>query len=74
MNWNKTITTWPEEYGLNRSKVDPGIFVFNKEDGVYVLALCVDDNVIVGPSSSFSVEFKSAFGMRFNVQDMCPIS
>jgi hypothetical protein len=38
-NWNKTITTWLEEYGFTQSKVDPGIYAFIKEGEIYVLAL-----------------------------------
>jgi hypothetical protein len=38
-NWNKTVTTWLEEYGFSQSKVDPGIYVFIKECELYVLAL-----------------------------------
>jgi hypothetical protein len=72
--WNKTITVWPEEYGFNQPKVDPGIYVFIKEGELYVLALYVDDNIIVGPADSFIVGFKSAFGERFNVQDLGPVS
>jgi hypothetical protein len=33
--------------------VDPGISVFNKEGELYVLALYVDDNIIVEPAGSF---------------------
>jgi hypothetical protein len=73
-NWNKTITTWLEEYGFSQSKVDPVIYIFVKEGELYVLALYVDDNLIVGPSGSFIVEFKSAFGVRLNVQDLGPLS
>jgi hypothetical protein len=54
--------------------VDPGIYVFIKEDELYVLALYVDDSIIVGPSGSFIIGFKSAFGERFNVQDLGPVS
>jgi hypothetical protein len=54
--------------------VDPGIYVFIKEGKLYVLALYVDDNIIVGTSGSFIVGFKSVFGTRFNVQDLCLIS
>jgi hypothetical protein len=57
-NWNNTITTWPEEYGFTQSKVDPGMYVFSKEGELYVLALYVDDNIIVGPTGSFIVGFK----------------
>jgi hypothetical protein len=48
--------------------VDPGIYTFIKEGELYVLALYVDDKIIVGPTVSFIVWFKSAFGVRFNVQ------
>jgi hypothetical protein len=50
--------------------VDPGIYVFIKEGGLYVLALYVDDNIIVRQAGSFIVGFKSASGMRFKVQDL----
>jgi hypothetical protein len=73
-NWNKTITAWLEEHSFSQSKVDPGIYVFIKEGKLYVLALYVDDGIIVGPSGSFIVGFKSAFGERFNVQDLAPVS
>jgi hypothetical protein len=54
--------------------VDPGIYVFIKEGELYVLAFDVDDGIIVGPTGSFIVGFKSAFGERFNVQDLGPLS
>jgi hypothetical protein len=73
-NWNKTITAWLEEYGFSQSKVDPGTYVFIKEGELCVLAVYVDDNIIVGPAGSFIVGFKSAFGKRFNVQDLCLVS
>jgi hypothetical protein len=73
-NWNKTITPRLEDYGCSQSKEDPGICVFIKESELYVLALYVDDNIIVRPADSFIVGFKSAFGARFNVQDLGPMS
>jgi hypothetical protein len=73
-NWNKTITAWLEEYGFSQPKVDPGIYVFIKEGELYVLALYVDDNIIVGPAGSFIVGFKSSFGERFSLQDLGPVS
>jgi hypothetical protein len=69
-----TITSWLEEYGFSQSKVDPGIDVFIKEGEVYVLALYVDDSIIVGPAGSFIVGFKSAFVERFKVQDLGLVS
>jgi hypothetical protein len=62
--WNKTITAWLKECAFSQSKVDHGNYVFIKEGDLYVFALCVDESIIVGPSGSFIVGFKSAFGMR----------
>jgi hypothetical protein len=74
-NRNKAITTWLEEYGFSQFEVDPGMYVFIKEGELYVLALYVVDNIIVGPAFSFVVGFKSAFGERCcNVQDLGPLS
>jgi hypothetical protein len=73
-NWSKTTTAWLEEYGFSQSKVDPpGIHVFIKDGELYVLMLYVDDNIIVGPVRSFIAWFKSAFDVRFNVQDPGPM-
>jgi hypothetical protein len=40
----------------------------------FVLALYVDDIIIVGPTSSFIAGLKSAFGMRLSVQGMGQVS
>jgi hypothetical protein len=61
-------------HGFNESKVDPGIYTFIKEGELYVLALYVDDNIIVGSAGSFIIGFKSAFGERFNTQKLGPVS
>jgi ATP-binding cassette subfamily B (MDR/TAP) protein 1 len=73
-NWSKTITARPKEYGFNQSKVDPGIYVFITEGKLYVLALYVDNGIIVRPAGTFIVGFKSAFGEMLNVQDLGPVS
>jgi hypothetical protein len=54
--------------------VDPGIYVFIKVCEPSVLALYVDDIIMFGPVGSFIVGFKSAFGERFNVQNLGPVS
>lgn len=73
-NWNLTITQWLAEYGFIQSKVDPGIIVYHKGKLTYVLALYVDDSILVGPNGPFIFEFKIAFGRRFNVQDLGPVA
>jgi hypothetical protein len=46
----------------------------NAQCELYVLALYVDEIIIAGPAGSFIVGFKTAFGERFNVQDLGPVS
>jgi hypothetical protein len=67
---NKTITTWLVEYGFRLSKVDPCIFVHGSGTRLYILALYVNDCILAGPSGTFIVSFKRAFGQRFSVQDL----
>jgi hypothetical protein len=63
-----------EECVFSQSKVDPGIHVFCKANELYVLALYVDDNVIVGSAGCIIDELKTSFRRRLNVQDMSPVS
>jgi hypothetical protein len=50
------------------------IYVFIKEGELYVLALYVDDSIMVGPAGSFIVGFKLAFSEGLNVQDLGAVS
>ena len=47
-DWNLTITQWLVGYGFIQSKVDPGIYVYHKGKLTDVLALYVDDSILVG--------------------------
>jgi hypothetical protein len=73
-NWNKTITTWLEDYGFCKSKVDQCIFIYQKACQLYIMAMYVDDNIIAGAAGRFIPEFKVAFGNKFNVQDLGRVS
>jgi hypothetical protein len=73
-NWNKTITTWLLGYGFIQSNVDPGIYTYIRGSLCYILALYVDDGILVGPAGPFIVNFKEAFGKRFQVQFLGPVS
>ena len=73
-NWNNTITQWLQTEGFVQSMVDPGIYVFNRDDRLYILALYVDDSILVGPAGPFIDEFKANFGSRFNIQDLGAVS
>ena len=73
-NWNKVITAWLIDYGFSQSKVDPCIFVYKKGGDFYILALYVDDNILVGAAGPFIDNFKKAFNDRFEVQFLGPAS
>ena len=67
-NWNKTITAWLLLYGFTQSNVDPCIYTYINGSSCYILALYVDDSILVGPAGPFIGQFKEAFGKRFDVQ------
>ena len=73
-NWSKTVSAWLVEYGFKQSTVDPCIYTFAAGGDLYILALYVDDSIMAGPQGSFISDFKRAFGKRFNVQDLGPVS
>ena len=73
-NWNKTITTWLLQYGFTQSHVDPCVYTYTDGSSSYILALYVDDSILVGPPGPFIRQFKEAFGQRFNVQFLGPVS
>jgi hypothetical protein len=72
--WYQTITAWLLEFGFVQSAVDPCVYVFVQGDITYILALYVDDTILTGPIGDFITRFKLAFGSRFDVQDLGPVS
>ena len=50
------------------------MYVFLQGDITYILALYADDTILTGPITDFITRFKSAFGSRFDVQDLGPVA
>jgi Reverse transcriptase (RNA-dependent DNA polymerase)/gag-polypeptide of LTR copia-type len=69
-NWNKVITQWLLSYGFTQSQVDPGVYVYNQGGDFYILALYVDDSILVGRRGPFISKFKQALRAAFNIQDL----
>jgi histone deacetylase 1/2 len=46
--WNSLVTEWLVDYGFTQSLVDPGVFTFNHGPLLYIVALYVDDSILVG--------------------------
>jgi hypothetical protein len=72
--WNSCVTEWLENYGFSQSRVDPGIYTTIYKGHLYVLAIYVDDCLLIGRSGSFIVDFKRDFSAEFKIEDLGPVS
>jgi hypothetical protein len=72
--WNSCVTEWLEIYGFAQSRVDPGIYTTIYKGHLYVLAIHVDDCLLIGRSASFIVEIKKDFSLEFKIEDLGPVS
>jgi hypothetical protein len=72
--WNSLFSSWLVSFGFSQSSVDPAIFTITSSSFLYVLAVYVDDSILVGRNSPFISTFKSAFSARFDIDDLGPAS
>ena len=68
--WNQLLTAWLVKYGFDQNLADPGCYTINCDGHLYVLAVYVDDCILVGKGGPFIVNFKAAFGTRFKIEDL----
>jgi hypothetical protein len=55
--WNSCVSEWRENYGFTQSRVDPGIYTNIVKGHLYVLAIYVDDCLLIGRGGSFVFDF-----------------
>jgi len=72
--WNALFTSWLVSFGFSQSSVDPAIFTLVFSDLLYVLAVYVEDSILVGRQGPFIFVFKAAFAARFDIEDLGPAS
>ena len=72
--WNELFTQWLISYGFNQSLVDPGSFTILNDNLLYILALYVDDCILVGKFGEFITKFKTDLASRFDIEDLGPAS
>ena len=72
--WNTMVTTWLDNYGFTQSRVDPGIYTCVNNGHLYVLAIYVDDCLLIGRKGPFIIKFKLEFGEAFKIEDLGPVS
>jgi hypothetical protein len=59
-------------YGFAQSLVDPGVFTAFYEKLLYILAVYVDDSILVGKRGKFIMDFKAVLASRFEIEDLGP--
>ncbi len=67
--WNKKIDKFLKSEGYTPSDADPCIYVMYKEGKIVILALYVDDNVIMSNSKKLLMAEKKKLGQRFDMED-----
>ena len=72
--WNSCVIEWLQNYGFTQSRVDPGIYTTISKGHLYVLAVYVDDCLLIGQSGSFILEVKKDFSAEFKIEDLGPVS
>lgn len=70
--WNKTIDKFFEEYGLYAIPADPCVFV--TKDKRLIVALYVDDLLILGKEIEEIKRFKQDISNRFDIKDLGAVS
>jgi len=63
--WNALLTSWLISRGFKQSLVDPGVFTIYYESLLYILAVYVDDSILVGKAGKFIYRFKLDLSNRF---------
>jgi hypothetical protein len=72
--WNILFTSWLVSFGFTQSLVDHAVFTISVTDFLYILAIYVDDCILVGRNGPFILNFKTAFSLRFDIEDLGPAS
>jgi hypothetical protein len=72
--WNPLLSSWLLSFGFFQSIVDPAIFTITSLRLLDVLAVYIDDCILVGRSGPFIYNLKSAFSTRFGIEDLGPAS
>jgi len=74
MAWNALFTSWLVSYGLEQSLVDPRVFTTWIGILLYILAVYVDDRILVEKHGGFIVRFKSDLSSKFKIEELGPAS
>lgn len=68
--WNQVLDSYLKTMGFKQSTSDPCIYTSNTTDGLFILAVYVDDILVAGKSQQKIDEIKAELGRRFQLKDM----
>jgi histone deacetylase 1/2 len=68
--WNFLLSEWLSSIGYKQSKVDPAVYTILHNCLLYILAVYVDDCILVGKQGPFILTFKKNFSSYFQIEDL----
>eukprot|EP00873_Tetraselmis_striata_P038556 jgi/Tetstr1/458820/TSEL_045204.t1 len=71
-NWHKLLNDYMTSQHCRQPRTDPGAYVFRSSDGgiMGIIAIYVDDIIIVSNSRPWIAHFKQALGQRFDIKEL----
>eukprot|EP00873_Tetraselmis_striata_P022573 jgi/Tetstr1/442837/TSEL_003214.t1 len=71
-NWQKLLNDYMTSQHCRQLRTDPGAYVFRSSDGgiLGIIAIYVDDIIIVSNSRPWIAHFKQALGQRFDIKEL----
>eukprot|EP00873_Tetraselmis_striata_P029043 jgi/Tetstr1/449307/TSEL_003822.t1 len=71
-NWHKLLNDYMTSQHCRQLRTDPGAYVFRSSDGgiLGIIAIYVDDIIIVSNSRPGIAHFKQALGQRFDIKEL----
>eukprot|EP00873_Tetraselmis_striata_P046577 jgi/Tetstr1/466841/TSEL_011299.t1 len=71
-NWHKLLNDYMTSQHCRQLRTDPGAYVFRSSDGgiLGIIAIYVDDIIIVSNSRPWMAHFKQALGQRFDIKEL----
>jgi hypothetical protein len=61
-------------YGFSQYVVDSAAFTISTNGLLYILAIYVDDSILVGRNGLSLLDFKATFATCFDIEDLSPAS
>ena len=69
---NSLLSEWLISIEFKQSKVDPVVYTILQNSLLYILAVYIDDYILVGKQGPFILTFKKNFFARFQIEDLGP--